>query len=114
LYLSERLPRLHHGALALQTFLVALLTGAVVTDAYVGATGAASARHAWRWLDKLHAGLGRLRALLPGPSAHQPAPFAARVQRLRLLLPTIAALRVRLGAAFVAAFHLQQQASFLP
>lgn len=114
LYLTERVPRLHYSALALQAFFVALLAGVVVTTAYAGATGTQSPRHAWRWLGKLHAGLGRLRTLLPGPDAHDAAPFAARVHRLRLLLPTIAALRARLGAAFVATFQQQQQASFLP
>lgn len=106
--------RLHHGALVLQAFAVALLAGAVVTTAYADATGTQSPRQAWRWLGKFHTGLGHLRTLLPGPGAHNLTPFAARVHRLRLLLPTLAALRARLGAAFVAAFQLQKQASFLP
>lgn len=114
LYLAERLPRLHYGAVALQTFALELMAGAAISTAYVAATGAASPRHAWRWLGKLHAGLGRLRTRLPGPDAHPLTPFAARVHRLRLLLPTLDALRGRLGATFVAAFQLQQQAAFLP
>lgn len=124
LYLSARVPRLHYGALVLQAFLVALLAGTVVTSAYAAATAtvvstaatasARSPRQAWRWLGKLHAGLGRLRTLLPGPDAQQIEPFAARTRRLRLLLPTLAALKSRLGASFVAAFQQQQQASFLP
>lgn len=131
LYLSERVPRLHYDALALQAFLVALLAGTVVTSAHAAATavangtdtvastaatahGARSPRQAWRWLGKLHAGLSRLRTLLPGPDAQPIEPFAARVRRLRLLLPTLAALKSRLGASFVAAFQQQQQASFLP
>lgn len=113
LYVADCLPRHHYGAAVLQGFVMALLGGAAVANAWCLASGAQSARHGWRWLTRLQTGLVRLRAQLPGPAAQCATPFAARSHRLRLLLPTFAALRERLGAAFVCAFQLQQQAAFL-
>ncbi len=114
LYLASGLPRLHYDALALQTFVIALLAGAGTAAAYLHASGAYSSRHGWRWLTRLRAGLAHWRIRLPGPAAQQAAPFAARSLRLRLLLPTLAALRLHSGDAFIARFQFDQQAAFLP
>lgn len=113
LYVAHCLPRRHHGAAVLQNFVFALQGGASVAAAWCLASGAQSPRHGWRWLSRLHGGLVRLRALLPGPDAHDPAACAGRTPRLGLLLPTLAALIARLGQAFVAAFALQQQCALL-
>lgn len=133
LYLTTRIPGLHVGAAALQTFLTHLEAGSAVESAYVNAvdddckadavellepqTSALlphrSPRNAWRWLKKLDRNLPRFRALLSRPDASACVPFATRSARLRLLLPSFAQLKAKLGPAFVAAFQCTQQAAFL-
>ena len=134
LYLFERLPRLQVGAPAMQAFLTHLDQGMAVESAYAQSRPEAqivpcaapqlektmppllphrSSRNAWRWLKKLDRNLPRFRALLAGPEALGCLPFATRSARLRLLLPSFAALRSKLGAAFVGAFQCTQQAAFL-
>lgn len=133
LYLTTRIPGLHVGAAALQTFLTHLEAGSAVESAYVNAVDDdcnadavaplepensallphRSPRNAWRWLKKLDRNLPRFRALLAGPDALGCLPFATRSARLRLLLPGFVALRSKLGAAFVSSFQCTQQAAFL-
>jgi hypothetical protein len=78
---------------------------------------ARSARHAWRWLDKLHRHLGQFRQALvfPAlrPNARLCAAFAHRSTRLRVLLPTLVALKACDHHGVVSAFQLAAQAAFL-
>lgn len=131
LYLTTRIPGLHVGATAMQTFLTHLEAGSAVESAYVDAVDDCKAdavalepqtlallphrspRNAWRWLKKLDRNLPRFRALLSRPEAPACLPFATRSARLRLLLPGFAQLKATLGAAFVSAFQCTQQAAFL-
>ena len=132
LYLTTRIPGLHVGAAAMQTFLTHLEAGSAVESAYLGAVvdGKAAAvaplepnasallphrspRNAWRWLKKLDRNLPRFRAKLCRPDALGCLPFSTRSARLRLLLPSFVALKAKLGAAFVGAFQSTQQAAFL-
>lgn len=132
LYLTTRIPGLHVGAAAMETFLTHLAAGLAVELAYVDAVDDYEAdavaplapqnlallphrspRNAWRWLKKLDRNLPRFRALLSRPDALGCLPFATRSARLRLLLPGFVALRSKLGAAFVGAFQCTQQAAFL-
>ena len=132
LYLTTRIPGLHVGAAAIQTFLTHLEAGSAVESAYVAAVDDCKAdavaplepqnlallphrspRNAWRWLKKLDRNLPRFRALLSRPDASACVPFATRSARLRLLLPGFVSLKAKLGATFVAAFQYTQQAAFL-
>ncbi len=111
LSLADTLPRLQYAAAQLQTFVFVLIAGATVADAYCHATGAASSRHAWRWLTKLQHRLGDFRTWL-GRRDHNGAPFVRRCRRLRLLLPTLA-LCTQIGVAFVSSYQSHRQQPFL-
>ena len=52
LYLAERIPQLVHSSLQVTTFVLALLLGNTIKQAYQTATGTQDSRHAFRWLNK--------------------------------------------------------------
>lgn len=114
LSLADCLPRLHVAAQVLQGFVLALVAGSGVAAAYLQATRAQSARQGWRWVRRLRDGLVHWRTYLPREVSPLAPLFSVRSPRLQVLLPTLAALALRLGGSFVARFQRDRQRPFLP
>ncbi len=64
LYLQTQIARLHYTAVQLSVFLLALLAGRSIQQAYQSATQTSEPRNAWRWLNKLQRKLIDYRALI--------------------------------------------------
>lgn len=67
LYLDTTVRHLHATGAQLVAFVLAIIAGMTVRQAYWQATGTADPRHAWRRLNRLDAQLSHYRSL-----AHQP------------------------------------------
>jgi hypothetical protein len=87
LYLDSVIRGLHYAGTVVVAFMMALLAGASVGQAYGQATGAADPRHAWVWLTRLEAQLSCHRSVshqVPLQDAVPPA-FAWRPPRYSVL-----------------------------
>lgn len=117
LYLDSTLRWLHYTGAHVVAFMLALITGGTVQQAYWQATGTADPRHAWRWLNRIDAQLSCYRSLSHQPplqDADASAPVAAnRSARTGLLASTCTQLLQRFGAPLCANYQQQTQRSFL-
>lgn len=114
LYLASRVPRLFHGAAALTAFVMALIAGLSIGDAYRKATLAGDPRNAYRWLDRLERKLIDFRAALARRIVLPAKAFALRTRRLQLLLPTIEALVAhKVGEPLGVRYQLHLQRAFV-
>jgi hypothetical protein len=115
LYLDATVRYLHHAGSAVVAFMLSLIAGVSIHQAYTGATGAATGRHAYRWLDRLCAQLSTYRALAWRPPSQAIAPGAApkRPARLRLLTATFEMLLQRFEQPLCAVYQLQTQGPLL-
>lgn len=113
LWLSDGVPRLHVAARVLQGFVLALLAGSGVASAYLQATAALSSRQGWRWVKRLRDGLVLWRSHLPRSTSPLWPLFAARSQRMQVLLTSLSALALHFGERFVARFQADLQVPFL-
>jgi len=73
LYLASVVPALHYPGSVLIAFFLAFIQGITITKAYLTATGACSARNAFRWLHKAMARLSHFRSLFHPPLSAQKA-----------------------------------------
>ena len=89
LYISHRVPQLVYTAVEVTAFLLALINGLSITQAYQDATGTFEPRNAYRWLDKLKSRLSAFRHYLTTPCSQSVERFSHRIRGLRLLLPTL-------------------------
>ena len=89
LYISQRVPQLVYSSIELTAFLLALINGLSITQAYQDATGTFEPRNAYRWLDKLKSRLSAFRHYLTTPCSQSVERFSHRIRGLRLLLPTL-------------------------
>lgn len=113
LYVDSIVRYLHHAGCRVTAFVLALMAGMTIPCAYHGATGAASARHAHRWLHRLRARMSVYRSLSQRP-AWQDAPLAAAHRPGQASLrSTFQALLQRFGQPLCAAYQSQLQRSFL-
>lgn len=115
LYLDSTVRWLHHAGAHVVAFMLALIAGRTVQQAYGQATGATDPRHAWRWLDRLCAQLSSYRSLahqppLPGADA---TAAASRPVRHGLLASTCTQLLQRFGPPLCANYQRHTQRSFL-
>ena len=115
LYLAAAVRYLHHAGNAVVAFVLSLSTGMSIQQAYTCATGIATPRHAYRWLDRLCAQLSSYRALAQRPPLQASAPTAApeRPTRLRLLMATFETLLAQFEPPLCAAYQLQTQGPLL-
>lgn len=115
LYLDSTVRWLHYAGAHVVAFMLALMAGRTVQQAYSQAAGTDDPRHAYRWLHRLGAQLSCYRSL-----SHQPplqdadAPGAAnRPIRTGLLGSTCKQLLQRFGPPLCANYQRHTQRSFL-
>lgn len=115
LYLDTSVRYLHRSGCTLVAFVLALIAGMPIRQAYQQATGSANPRHAYRWLHRLGAQLSIYRCIAHRPPlpeiAAQPQP--SRPARLLSLTSTFKALLNQLGHRPCAIYQLKWQRSFL-
>lgn len=117
LYLDTTVRRLRYTGAQIVAFMLAVIAGNTVRQAYWQATGCADPRHAWRWLNRFDAQLSRYRSLAHQPLLHDAEPsaiLANRPARYRLLASTFGQLLQRFGQPVCARYQLALQRSFLP
>lgn len=115
LYLDATVRYLHHAGATVVTFMLSLLAGIRIEQAYIGATGAGTARNAYRWLARLTAQLACYRSLAHRPPLREADAGTApkRCLRMRLLMATFAALLQHLGQPLCATYQGQLQRPLL-
>jgi transposase-like protein len=123
LYLDSTLRYLHHAGSAVVAFVLLLLAGMSIGLAYMQATGKDTPRHAYRWLNRLHAQISTYRSLFHQPLLEQqqqttvsthgqspnPNPLALR---RNLLVSTFDALLMRFKQPLCQAYQSQLQHPF--
>jgi hypothetical protein len=72
LYLDSTVRYMHYAGAAVVIFVLLLLTGASITLAYTQVTNAQTPRHAYRWLQRLHAKMSVYRSTAHQPPLDQP------------------------------------------
>lgn len=115
LYLDATVRYLHYAGRCVVALLFELVRGMTVQRAYYHATGTATPRNAYRWLDKFRAQLSAYRSLShqPWSLATDPPAVADSHPRWGLLLTTGNALLQRFGDPLCANYQRQLQQSFL-
>ena len=121
LYLDSTLRYLHHAGSAVVAFVLSLLAGISIGLAYMQATGKDTPRHAYRWLQRLHAQMGTYRSLLHQPLAQQQPtnvaihnqPHHPQCLRRHLLASAFATLLMRFGQPLCQGYQSQLQRPFL-
>lgn len=115
LYLDAAIRNLHYAGEQLVAFVLALIQGDTVQQAYSGVTGKADPRHAYRWLNRLYGQLSTFRSLahqVPLPcGAIAPATKPARGRDL--LGSTFRALLTDFGAPLCANYQRKHQRPFI-
>jgi hypothetical protein len=106
---------LHHAGSCVVAFVLALIAGMTIGHAYHHATGAATPRHAYRWLNRLCAQLSIYRSLLHRAPLSNAVPIIAanRPVRLLSLMSTFKLLLQQFKQPLGASYQLQLQRSFL-
>lgn len=119
LYLDSMVRYLHYTGQHVVAFVLALLTGMGVQQAYCQSTGTTDPRHAYRWLNKLCAKLSCYRSLWHRPavalaqaSGVEPV-CACRPVRRNLLTSTFEQLVQHFGQPLCANYQQQLQRSLL-
>ncbi len=119
LYLDSMVQYLHYTGQHVVAFVLALMIGMGVQQAYCQTTGTDDPRHAYRWLHRLCAQLSCYRSLWhqpPLPQTDTPiaSPIAAnRPVRKGLLASTFQQLLQRFGQPLCAHYQRQLQRAFL-
>ncbi len=115
LYLDVTVRYLHYAGSALVAFILSLINGASIDRAYFEATGCASARKAYRWLNRFEAQVSYYRSLLHRPVlAHLSSPnWPNRTPRLQTIMSSITVLVQHLGEPLCAAFQQKLQRSLI-
>ena len=114
LYLDSTVRYLHYASWQVVAFVLALMAGMTVQQAYYQATGCAEARHAYRWLTRLYAQFSCYRSLWHQPPLPDTAsPIVATPLRRGLLASTFKPLLQRFGQPLCAHYQGTLQRSFV-
>jgi hypothetical protein len=115
LYLDSTLRHMRYAGRAVVAFVLLLLTGTPITPAYTQVTNAQTPRHAYRWLQRLHAKISTYRSLAHQPPLGHPADPGGRLQPSRhsLLMSTFFALLGRFKPPLCRSYQSQLQRPFL-
>jgi hypothetical protein len=115
LYLDSTVRYLHYAGCCVVAFVLSLTTGMTIQRAYQAATGTATPRNAYRWLNRLAAQLSFYRSLSHQPPLQDADPIVAANRPLRavLLISTFKALLQRFVQPLCASYQRQLQRSFL-
>ena len=112
LYLAERIPLLVHSSKQLTAFLLSLLLGNTIKQAYQTATGTQDPRNAFRWLNKLNIQQVNYRAFAYQYCAEKVSKSKAIKAEIKGVLTVIAAI-VSLSKQTCADYQLQTQQAFM-
>jgi hypothetical protein len=112
LSLAEFTPKLHYRTHAVVSF-VSLLRHHSIDKAYQTATGCQTARHAYRWLNKLYDNLPALRTQAGYEPCHTSACRPTLSQRTRLIVETFDRLMDRFGIQAIERYPLLNQKPLL-
>lgn len=113
LYLAESLPRLQVSATLMSLFILALLNGYSVQQAFFRVSGCEEPRQAWRWLRRLYAQLPCWRTRLSPTLLASPAPVVApRSKRRHLVVQTLRSMLEVSSTQACARFQLRWQSAF--
>ncbi len=112
LYIASSVPQLVYSSVQVTAFLLRLIKGQSIIQAYQDATGCYDPRNAYRWLDKLKFQLSLFRQYLSIPCEQSICKFNNRVNRFRLLLPTVERLFNCLPQPHCACFQEFHQKAF--
>lgn len=120
LYLDQTVRYLHYTGAAVVAFVLSLIAGAPIQHAYQDATGTATPRNAYRWLNRLCGQLSTYRSLAHQPPLANPTAttlamvnLVIRPPRMQLLLPTFGSLLARFGQPLCAVYQSALQQSLL-
>lgn len=112
LYLDTRVRYLHYAGCCVVAFVLLLMRGLSVQQAYRQASGTEDPRNAYRWLKKCWAQLSHYRSLLHQP-LWQPSAVTGRSPRSALLASTFTALLQQFGQPLCARYQLTLQRALL-
>jgi len=121
LYLDATVRSLHYAGAQVVAFVLALIAGKTVRQAYWQVSGKDDARHAWRWLTRLDARISHYRSLTHQPPLDETVPEPASAAtpaanlpaRYGLLAATFKQLLQHFGQPLCARFQQCTQQSFL-
>lgn len=114
LYLDSTVRYLHYAGAQVVLFVFALMAGLTVRQSYFQATGTTDPRHAWRWLNRLHAQLSCYRSLVHQPPLPADVPIGVnRPVRWGVLASTFPCLSQRFGPPLCANYQRHTQQPFL-
>lgn len=112
LYLDTAVRYLHYSGNCVVAFVLLLMGGMRVQQAYHQATGTEDSRHAYRWLNKLWAQLSCYRSLIHQPM-FEPLGVTSRSPRPGLLASTFTALLQQFGQPLCARYQLTLQRTLI-
>jgi transposase-like protein len=114
LYLDSTLRYMHYAGSTVVAFVLLLLTNVSITLAYTQATHAQTPRHAYRWLQRLHAKMSVYRSLVHQPPLDPPTDPSVPPQSSRhsLLDSTFSALLRQFAQPLCQSFQSQLQHQF--
>jgi len=113
LYVAEIIPRHRYTATELTVFLVTLMSSLSISTAYLAATDSDAHRNAYRWINKLKQRLSIYRAFLNYRTEYSTQALASIPAPLRTLVPTLIALKEKLGDALCQRFQTLTQSAFM-
>ena len=113
LYVAEIIPRYRYTATELTIFLVTLMSSLSISKAYKAATNSDAPRNAYRWIEKLKQKLSTYRTFLNHRTEYSTQAIASIPAPLRSLVPTLIALKEKVGDALCPCFQTLTQSAFL-
>jgi len=115
LYLNTTIRYLHYLGCCVVAFVLTLVAGATVQQAYEAATDTAEPRNAYRWLNKLMAQLSAHRSVAhqpPAPAVEADGPASGHLRR-SLLAATFTGLLQQFEQPLCAHYQTRTQRSFV-
>lgn len=115
LYLDSRVRYLHYAGCCVVVFVIFLMAGITISQAYQFVTGTADPRNAYRWLSKLSARFSVYRSHLHKPRLDEAenTPIRFVNSRRRLLASTFLALFDDFGSPLCGRYQQTLQTTFL-
>lgn len=112
LYIKDRIPGMRYSAACVTIFVMALIAGLCIEEAYFKATQSDDVSNGFRWVDRLYRRLSDYRIRISGWRRDYADGFRSRVRRLRQVLSTLAFLFSKTDIVCAADFQLGFQKSF--
>jgi hypothetical protein len=113
IYLEDSIPALTYATSHVYAFVRSLMSGSSIRKAYKTATDTDDPRNAYRWLHKLYNRLMDYRGFLSAHTVTSSIPFRHRTRQLRLLLPTLQSLFLKMWISPCGQYQSLTQKSFI-